>query len=181
MARLTTIIQGSKPKTVSSNPLSYSGRQPKAGGIQSCKRRGDGPSGCQGSHTNPGADMNSRKPSHTRHSQTAPHPLSRISMQPASALSPGFLHESALQTHLLSILMAPTWSSPWSLVPHLDCCKASQDHPLQGAIFNLSPANFLNMSARMIFIKHTSDLVTPLRVTYQAPYASGERPNLLNN
>lgn len=40
MARLTTIIQGSKPKTISSNPLSYSGRQPKAGGIQSCKRRG---------------------------------------------------------------------------------------------------------------------------------------------
>lgn len=39
MARLTTIIQGSKPKTISSNPLSYSGRQPKAGGIQSCKRR----------------------------------------------------------------------------------------------------------------------------------------------
>lgn len=40
MARLTTIIQGSKPKTISSNPLSYSGRQPKAGGTQSCKRRG---------------------------------------------------------------------------------------------------------------------------------------------
>lgn len=39
MARLTTMIQGSKPKTISSRPLSYSGRQPKAGGIHSCKRR----------------------------------------------------------------------------------------------------------------------------------------------
>lgn len=39
MARLTTMIQGSKPKTISSRPLSYSGRQPKAGGTHSCKGR----------------------------------------------------------------------------------------------------------------------------------------------
>lgn len=41
IARLTIMIHGSKPKTISSNPLSYSGRQPKAGGIQSYEKESE--------------------------------------------------------------------------------------------------------------------------------------------
>ena len=60
------MIQGSKPKTISSNPLSYSGRQPKAGGTQSYKRRGARASSRLGSPTRPpGAGLDSGTQSYT--------------------------------------------------------------------------------------------------------------------
>lgn len=163
MARLTTVIQGSKPKTVSSTPLSYSGRQPKAGGIQSCKRGGDSPSGCRGSHTNPGADLDPGKPSHTQARAKQPPPVVSQLHVAGQSTEPQFGTDT-LQTHLLPSILSLHLGlvpGPWS--PHLDCCK---DPPLQGAP-SIHPPDPRNVAAGMIFIKHTSDLDTPLRVTHQ--------------
>lgn len=124
MARLTTIIQGSKPKTISSNPLSYSGRQPKAGGIQSCKGRGDRPSSCpRAPHQpqSPGANLASERLSHTVSGVSGPCPASPISPELVSPNLPGSLHPPSPH---LAVLLPPS--------PHLDSGCASRDLPTGG-------------------------------------------------
>lgn len=104
-----------------------------------------------------------------------PHPLSRISMQPASALSPNSAWTLFKPTCFSPSSRPSPWSSPWSLVSPPGLLQSLPRPPTPGGTFNPSPCDPRNVSAGMIFIKHPSDLVAPLRVTHQGSVCLQEK------